>query len=62
MKSHTQAILQSARIAELKAAVALVKPRPRVELPRNAKRRNAMLLALVAAERRRSTALLEQLR
>jgi hypothetical protein len=28
MKSHTQAILQSARIAELKMAVALVKPRP----------------------------------
>jgi hypothetical protein len=36
MKSHTQAILQSARIAEFKAAASLVKPAPRVELPRDA--------------------------
>jgi hypothetical protein len=47
---------------ELKAAAALVKPAPRVELPRNARRRNAMLLALVAAGRRGSAALVEQLR
>jgi hypothetical protein len=33
VKSHAQTILQSARIAELKVAVALVKPRPRIELP-----------------------------
>jgi type II secretory pathway predicted ATPase ExeA len=47
---------------ELKAAAALVKQAPRVELPRNARRRNAMLLALVAAGRRGSAALVEQLR
>jgi hypothetical protein len=59
MKSHTQAIFQAARIAELKMAVALVKPRPRVELPRDARRKSTLLLALLAAERRRSAALLE---
>jgi hypothetical protein len=61
MKSHTKAILQSARIAELKARVALVKPRPCVELPRDARRRTMRLLALIAAERRRNAALTEQL-
>lgn len=56
------AILQSARIAELKRATALVKPRPPVELPRNVKQRTARLLALIAAERRRNAELIEQLR
>jgi hypothetical protein len=62
MKSIKQTILQSARIAELKMTARLVKPRPRVELPRDAKHRSAYLLALLAAERRRSAALIEQLR
>jgi hypothetical protein len=62
---HAQWILQAARIADLKVAVALVKPRSRVALasvaPRDAKRRSTRLLALLAAERRRSAALVEQL-
>jgi hypothetical protein len=57
-----QAILQSARIAKLKMAAGLVKPRPHVELPPDARRRSVMLRLLLAAERRRSAALIEQLR
>lgn len=60
-KINKLAILQSARIAELKKATVLVTSRPSVELPRNAKQRNARLLALIAAERRRNAALIEQL-
>jgi hypothetical protein len=62
MTSSARAVLQSARIAELKAAAKLVQPMPRVEVPRDAKRRNARLLALIAAERRRNAALIENLR
>lgn len=62
MKSNAaQAILQSARLHELKKAVALVKPRPLVQLPRDSKRRSIRLIALIAAERRRNAALIEQL-
>ena len=56
-----KAILQSAHIAELKAAARLVAPRQPVQLPRNLKARNARLIALIAAERRRNAALIEQL-
>jgi hypothetical protein len=59
---HAQAILRSARIAELKTAVALVQPRPRVALPRDPKQRTTRLLALIAAERRRNAALVAQLK
>jgi hypothetical protein len=63
MRSKTAiAILQSARVAELKRAAALLQPRQPMPLPRDMKRRNAWLLALIAAERRRSAALIEQLR
>jgi hypothetical protein len=53
MNSHAKAILRSARIAELKMAAGLVKPRPRVELPPNAQRRAMCLRILLAAEPRR---------
>lgn len=61
MTSPTLAILQSARIHELKMAAQLVKPRPPVQLPRDPKQRTARLLALIAAERRRSAELLKEL-
>jgi hypothetical protein len=56
------AILQSARIAELKRMTTLVQPRPLVQLPRDSKRRNALVLALIAAERRRNAALVALMR
>jgi hypothetical protein len=55
------AILQSARIADMKRAASLVGPRPTVRLPRDPKRRNACLLALIAAERRRSAELIKEM-
>ena len=57
-----QVIQQHARIAELKAAAKLVTPRQPVQLPRNFKARNERLMMLIAAERRRNAALIEQLR
>jgi hypothetical protein len=62
MRSAKLAIQQSARVAELRKAAELVKPRPRVELPRNAKQRTARLLVLIAAERRRNAELIDALR
>lgn len=62
MTPHARAILQSARIAELRSAAELVQPRKPVELPRDAKQRMQRLLTLIAAERRRNAALVEQLR
>lgn len=64
MKSNTQviAILQCARVADLKRAAELVKPRPAVQLPRDRNRRSLYLLALVKAERRRSAELIDTLR
>jgi hypothetical protein len=68
MISHAQVILQSARIAELRASAssvaALCKPPPAVELPRaprgddHGRRR---LLLLLAHERRRSARLVAEL-
>jgi hypothetical protein len=55
------AILQSARIAELRMAARLVEPRPPVCLPHDPKRRNVRLLALIAAERRRNAELVKEL-
>lgn len=64
MKSNAQvlAILQSARVADLKRAAELVKPRAPVQLPRNQKQRSLCLLALMRAERRRSSELIDALR
>jgi hypothetical protein len=60
-KSTALAILQSARIAELKQSTSLVTARPPVRLPSELKRRNAWLLKLLAAERRRNAALVKEL-
>lgn len=61
MTSPTLAILQSARIYDLKVATRLVASRPQVELPRDPKQRSIRLLALVAAERRRNAALIKEI-
>jgi len=58
MQSLSREILQSARIAELKTAAALVHSRPPVQLPRDSRRKSARLRVLLAAERRRNAALI----
>lgn len=68
MTPQTQAILQSARVAELRAhadeLAALARPAPVIEFPRRHPRRDAdhrRLLLLLARERRRSTRLIAEL-
>jgi len=62
MQTLSRVILQASRVAELKAAAALVHVRPPVQLPHDSKRKARRLLVLLAAERRRNAALIEQLR
>jgi hypothetical protein len=61
-KTLTQAILRSARIAELRQMAQLVEQPVQVGLPRDRRRRLARLRALLMAERRRNAQLIETIR
>lgn len=63
---EAQAILQTARVAEMRMAAdevaALCKPRPAVVLPRRPHAVRRRLLALLVSERRRSAKLVDLIR